>query len=124
MYPETANVRLEDMNALFGDSTTAMPTPASQAQASLLSGQDSPVPSLHLGQHTADSAIPGLDIDPPKVSIKNGKPVLSRQSSEGKEGVGGWISNIVKRTKREDGNEGDSRGGSYKRVDQQDEEEQ
>ncbi|KPI44314.1 High-affinity glucose transporter [Cyphellophora attinorum] len=32
LYPETANVRLEDMNALFGDATTAMPTPVSQAQ--------------------------------------------------------------------------------------------
>lgn len=119
IYPETANVRLEDMNALFGDATTAMGTPATNAETgSLFSGRGSPVPSFTLGQHGADSAIPGLDIDPPDVKVENGKPMLSASHSEG---VGGWISNLVKRSH---GNgEGDSRSirsGNYKPVGQND----
>ena len=107
------------MNALFGDATTAMPTPASRAESASLFGASSPVPSLHLGEHGADSAIPGLDIDPPDVQIKNGKPILSRQNSGEKEGRGGWISNIVQRSR---GNgEGDSASVKYKRVDQDEE---
>ena len=110
------------MNALFGDATTAMPTPASQAQSSLLSGPGSPS-SLNIGQHGADSAIPGLDIDPPKVQIEDGKPILSRRGSEasamsGKEGVGGWISSMVSRARNRGGDttESSSRSGRYERV--------
>lgn len=36
IYPETANVRLEDMNSLFGDATSVMPTPETLAQAESL----------------------------------------------------------------------------------------
>lgn len=113
IYPETANVRLEDMNSLFGDATSAMPTPATLAEAeSLFSGRGSPVPSLDIRRHGADSAIPGLDIDPPAV----GPESRGRKESDANEGIGGWISNIVKRSK---GNgEGDS--GKYKRVGQDD----
>lgn len=131
LYPETANVRLEDMNALFGDATTAMPTPSSQAQSSLVSGREgSPVPSMSLGQHGPDSAIPGLDIDPPKVNIENGKPILSRRESEAsgrsglsgtKEGMGGWISSMVSRARG--GKRDKSTGGSgrYERVEDEEE---
>ncbi|KAF2085787.1 hypothetical protein K490DRAFT_67384 [Saccharata proteae CBS 121410] len=120
IYPETANVRLEDMNSLFGDATSVMPTPATLAEAeSLFSGRGSPVPSLDIRRSGvgADNAIPGLNIDPPAVQVEDGKPMLSRQNSETNEGVGGWISNLVKRNK---GNgEGDSQGGgSYRRVGQ------
>src|SRR3954462_5514497 len=69
IYPETANVRLEDMNSIFGDATSQMPTPATLAEAeSLFSGRGSPIPSLDIRRQqsiTADSAIPGLDINPP-----------------------------------------------------------
>lgn len=117
IYPETANVRLEDMNSLFGDATTVMPTPQTLAEAeSLFSGhgRGSPVPSLDIRSGRAsDQAIPGLDIDPP--DIESGK-TMSKAEGEGGEGIGGWISNMVKRTK---GNgEGDS--GQYKRVGQDD----
>lgn len=113
-------MRLEDMNALFGDATSQMPTPASRAENASLFGQQSPVPSLTLGQHGADSAIPGLDIDPPNIDIENGKPVMSRSvSSNPKEGVGGWISGMVRRGKGND--DGDERSGSYKPVGQNDE---
>lgn len=105
------------MNALFGDATTTMTTPASRAESAPFSGNGSPVPSLHLGQHEADAAIPGLDIDPPDVEIRDGKAILStsRRSSVTSEGLGGWISNMVQRTR---GNgEGDASSAKYKRVD-------
>lgn len=122
IYPETANVRLEDMNSIFGDATTAMPTPATLAEAeSLFSGNRSPVPSFHLGEQGADNAIPGLDIDPPSVEVQNGKPMLSKdQDGEQGEGVGGWISNLVKRGKS--GGENGGGSGKYKKLGEEDDE--
>ncbi|KAF2688631.1 hypothetical protein K458DRAFT_428164 [Lentithecium fluviatile CBS 122367] len=121
LYPETANIRLEDMNSIFGDATSVMPTPQTLAEAeSLFSGSArSPVPSLDIrgSRGAADSAIPGLNIDPPdQVPGIDGTP--SKAETEQSEGIGGWISNMVQRTK---GNgEGDS--GKYKRVGQDDDE--
>ena len=114
IYPETANIRLEDMNSLFGDATTAVATPQTLAEAeSLFSGhgRGSPVPDLDIrgGRAGADSAIPGLDIEPPDLETGRSPP-----RSEAGEGVGGWISNMVKRNK----GDGDSTGGNYKRVGQ------
>jgi hypothetical protein len=107
------------MNALFGDATTAMPTPATLAEAESLFSR-SPVPSIDLQRNRtgpgADSAIPGLDIDPPAVEVEDGKPMLSKDTESQKEGVGGWISNLVKRTK--DGDNGEGGSGKYKRVGQ------
>lgn len=120
LYPETANIRLEEMDAIFGDATSVMPTPATLAEAESLFSRGSPVPSLDIRrQHiTADHAIPGLDIEPP-IPPKGGKAASTRTEGEGSEGLGGWISNIVKRTK---GNgEGDSQSGRYRRLDQDDE---
>lgn len=122
IYPETANVRLEDMNSIFGDATSVMPTPQTLAEAeSLFSGNRSPVPSIDLrsGRQGADSAIPGLDIDPPDLEGQDGKS-LPKTDGEGGEGIGGWISNIVKRNKGND--EGDSSSAKYKRVGQDDDE--
>lgn len=117
------------MNALFGDATTAMGTPASGRPGGSVSG--SPVPSLRLGEHDADSAIPGLDIEPPSVTIKDGKPILSRRGSASsimsqvssirenirEEGLGGWISNMVGRNPNGENTDGN---GKYKRVDEDD----
>jgi hypothetical protein len=117
IYPETANIRLEDMNSIFGDASTVMPSPATIAEVeSLFSGQRSPVTSLDMRRPSlsADNAIPGLDIDPPPVQVKNGKP-MSTQGSDHREGFGGWISSMVRRT-REDG---ESESGSYKPVRQE-----
>lgn len=105
------------MNSIFGDATSVMPTPQTLAEAeSLFSGSArSPVPSLDIrSNRAADAAIPGLDINPPEViGSHDGK------SGEQGEGIGGWISNIVKKSK---GNgEGDS--GKYRRVGQDDREE-
>lgn len=117
IYPETANVRLEDMNSLFGDASTAMPTPATLAEAESLFGDRSPVPSFRLGEQGADGAIPGLDIDPPQVEVQDGKPILPKQDGSG-EGVGGWISNLVKKSK---GGDDASGSGQYKRIGQDEE---
>ena len=109
------------MDQLFGDATTAMPTPAQHAEVeSLMSGNRSPVPSLDIrrggpGNFTADNAIPGLDINPPSASGENGKAQLPPDPQASSEGLGGWISRMVQRTK------GESKGGSgYGRLGQDD----
>ena len=124
-------MRLEDMNALFGDATTAMPTPATQAERGSLMGVGSPA-SLDLrrgnpepGMFSTSDAIPGLDIDPPHLDIgDDGKPIKvdsSRgRSANGGEGIGAWIGRMVSRTRRE--GSGSSRGGgNYGRVAQDEE---
>jgi hypothetical protein len=130
IYPETAGVRLEDMDALFGDATTAMPTPATRAETGSLMGASSPVPSMDLRRGVLagglngnglgpSSAIPGLDIDPPHVNIRNGKPQYGTDDDGStSEGVGGWISRIVNRNK---GDEESIKSGKYKPLDQDDE---
>lgn len=116
LYPETANVRLEDMDAIFGDAITAMPTPAQEAEVeSLLSASRSPVPSLDIrrpGDFTADNAIPGLDINPPKDGEEGGegKPETS-------EGIGGWISRMVNRNRATSRASGP---GNYRQLGQED----
>ncbi|KAH6642455.1 hypothetical protein C7974DRAFT_420744 [Boeremia exigua] len=111
IYPETANVRLEDMNSLFGDATTQAATEQQRAEVeSLMSGSGRGRGSERGGpQLAAEAAIPGLDIEPP--DLKNGR---SPPKSENGDGVGGWISNIVNRGKGDN----DGAGGKYKRVGQ------
>lgn len=131
------------MDALFGDATVA-PTPATLrgTEAGPLLGVSSPVPSMDLRRGImgggvgspaysgigASSAIPGLDIDPPHVRIENGKPLYSESVADGDEGegMGGWISRMVKRGDGESvrsGRSGQTRNGgngNYKQVDQDD----
>lgn len=109
------------MNSIFGDATTAAPTPQTLAEAeSLFSRSPS---SFRLGDDSGvagpqDAAIPDLEIDPPDVELSDGgKPLYSKDANEG-EGVGGWISNLVKKSKGETENGGGS--GKYKRVGQDD----
>jgi hypothetical protein len=123
LYPETANVRLEDMNALFGDATTAMPTPAQAAEQDSLMGVGSPS-SIDIrgggprGSFSAQDAIPGLDIDPPNLEIgPDGKPIeTSRGRSANGEGLGGWIGRMVSRN-RQDRSESQGQG-RYAKVGQ------
>lgn len=120
-------MRLEDMNALFGDATTAMPTPATQAERGSLMGVGSPG-SIDLrrgtpqpGMFSADDAIPGLDIDPPHLEFgPDGKPLYEdsrgqRQGATG-DGVGSWISRMVSRQRQE--RSVSQQGGKYDRVNQ------
>ncbi|OQN99662.1 hypothetical protein B0A48_14804 [Cryoendolithus antarcticus] len=121
IYPETANVRLEDMNSIFGDATTIAPTPEQHAEVeSLFSGTRSPVPSFRLGEDdNNDPNIPDLEIEPPNVEVEDGKPILPDGNGisvqDVKEGVGGWISNMVNRSKEEGSGSG---SGKYKKIDQ------
>jgi hypothetical protein len=101
------------MNSLFGDATTIAPTPETRAEAeSLFSGNRSPS-SFRLGDQGDE--VPEMDLQPPDVDVQDGKPILNERG----EGVGGWISNVVKRAKGEDPN---TLGGSgkYRRVGQND----
>ncbi|KAJ5562293.1 hypothetical protein N7461_001054 [Penicillium sp. DV-2018c] len=106
LYPETSGVRLEDMDALFGDASTTMPTPVTQGERGSLMGAGSPVPSLDLqrqyGQLGAENSIPGLDIDPPTSSHEGtstrGRLDSQRDNTRG-EGIGSWISSMVSRNR-------------------------
>ncbi|MCJ1307280.1 hypothetical protein MMC25_000926 [Agyrium rufum] len=146
LYPETANVRLEDMNLLFGDATTAMPTPAQHAEVESLMSR-SPVPSLDIRHNTpgrfgAQDAIPGLNLDPPEDvddDLKDGvadggRGALARGGGGkvgGEEGLGGWISRMVRRGGgggvgggggggKKGGGQGEEGQGRYTRMDQDD----
>lgn len=130
LYPETANVRLEDMDQLFGDATTAMPTPAQHAEVESLMSMRSPVPSLDIrrggpGQFSADSAIPGLDINPPVSgeSQENGNGALNGAADGGQraEGIGGWISRLARRGSGKSGAGKGGGDGAYRRLGQEDE---
>jgi len=124
------------MDILFGDATTAMPTPQTRAETGSLMGLGSPTGSVDLRRGILGStpqshpglgpsnAIPGLDIDPPHVSIVNGKPQYAADGENGEgEGVGGWISRMVSRN-RADGDGSimsgkSARSGQYKPLDQE-----
>lgn len=107
------------MNSLFGDATTAAPTPATLAEAeSLFSGNRSPVPSFRLGEGQQDPNVPDMDLQPPDVEIQDGKPLLGKDDASQKEGVGGWISSMVKRGRDQANGSG---SGRYKRIDGDDE---
>lgn len=125
MYPETANVRLEDMNALFGDATTAMPTPVTHAERESLMGVGSPSSmdirrgTPNLGSFSANDAIPGLDIDPPELEIgPDGKPIDSseRGRQANGDGFGSWIGRMVSRSRQREGSEGGK--GKYGKIGQ------
>ena len=109
------------MDQLFGDATTAMPTPAQHAEVESLMAR-SPVPSLDIrgrpGNFGADSAIPGLDINPPNGDAESSKG-RPRQIQSRNEGIGGWISRMVNRGKG-DGKGGGGGAGVYRRLGQGD----
>ncbi|KXX74384.1 High-affinity glucose transporter [Madurella mycetomatis] len=139
IYPETCGVRLEDMDALFGDATGAAGTPASSSTPAMHAESDalvrpgSPVPPLDIrsprssattSRFGATGAIPGLNIDPPNVaggdddrkartSARSSDPV--HQGAGG--GFGGWISRIMGRG-RAGGSS--SSGAQYAPLDQRD----
>ena len=117
------------MNALFGDATTAMPTPATQGEHGSLMGAGSPVSSLDIrrqhGQFGAESAIPGLDINPPTIppndNSKAGRTASLGGSGGRAEGIGGWISNMINQRK---GSGLNVHGGQYKRLGQDEQEQE
>ncbi|PWY79758.1 hypothetical protein BO83DRAFT_375703, partial [Aspergillus eucalypticola CBS 122712] len=100
LYPETSGVRLEDMNLLFGDATTAMPTPATQGERGSLMSAGSPVPSLDIRRQYGR-----LGQTAPFLAwtlthrIKPGRTGFREDTSSRPEGFGGWISNMITRHK-------------------------
>jgi hypothetical protein len=120
------------MDAIFGDATTAVATPNTLPETGSLLGASSPVPSMDLRRGIQSggpqfdglgpaSAIPGLEIDPPHVSIVNGKPQYASEA-DSSEGVGGWISRIVSRTRGDSASVRSGRTGDnsrYKPLDQE-----
>ena len=100
-----------------------MPTPAQEAEVeSLMSASRSPVPSLDIrrpGDFTSDNAIPGLNINPPKDGEDE---VADGKKADGTDGIGGWISRMVKRG-RATSKAGGSEAGNYRRLGQQDRDE-
>ncbi|KXH42327.1 hypothetical protein CNYM01_03916 [Colletotrichum nymphaeae SA-01] len=96
IYPETCGVRLEEMDSLFGDASTVIGTPSLHGREndSLMPG--SPIGSEYRGRpgnFTANSAIPGLSLDPP--DIPDGKG----QDGEASSTISGWVSRVVGRTR-------------------------
>ena len=121
IYPETANVRLEDMNSIFGDATTVAPTPEQIAEAdSFFSGNRSPM-SFRLGDQDEPPVPDSIDdLEVPDVKIQDGKPMYE-DGNGGGEGVAGWISNMAKGIKNQSNGNG-SGSGKYKKVGQEDDE--
>jgi hypothetical protein len=130
LYPETCGVRLEDMDVLFGDSTRALGTPASnttpamRAESDSLLRPESPMPPLDggassrspMGRHPASAAIPGLDIDPPVDVEADGKSRGGGRQGGGGGVVGGWFSRMMGRGS----GSGSGSGGEYAPVGQRD----
>lgn len=128
IYPETCGVRLEDMDSLFGDASTAIATPATMSpppamwpEAGSLIRTGSPVAPLDLRGRPAalgtGSAIPGLDIEPASANLADGKPQDQRPGEGG--GIRGWLSSVVNRGNSPSGSS--TGGGSYAPLGQRDE---
>ncbi|KAH8677454.1 hypothetical protein BX600DRAFT_492907 [Xylariales sp. PMI_506] len=106
IYPETCGVRLEEMDSLFGDATTAVGTPSLRSERA-----SSPVPSLDIRGRQGPDGIPPMDLEPPHVPISDGKPHLRSESgSRGR--VGEWLNRMVGRDR------GSSSSPAYERLDQ------
>lgn len=114
------------MDLLFGDASTAI-TPATQGERGSLMGAGSPVPSLDIrrqyGQLGPESAIPGLDIDPPNVSneaaVKPRSPPSQEDTGSRSDGIGRWFSSLVSR--RKDSQHEVHNTSQYKRLGQDEE---
>lgn len=92
IYPETAGVRLEDMDVLFGDAT-ALPSPENGPETDRLVAHNSGTSSNANG-----STFPDSDVEPPHLNYVNGRPQYTAKSSGG-QGLGGWMSQLVGRGK-------------------------
>ncbi|KAL7623953.1 Ribulose bisphosphate carboxylase large chain [Parahypoxylon ruwenzoriense] len=104
IYPETCGVRLEDMDSLFGDASTAAGTPGIRSETGSLVRAGSPIPSLDLRGRPLgpEFNIPPTDIEPPTVHVVDGKPQFRSESQNSRGRVGEWLTRMV----------GQNRGGS------------
>ncbi|KAI1323811.1 sugar transporter-domain-containing protein [Xylariaceae sp. FL0255] len=118
IYPETCGVRLEDMDSLFGDASTAIGTPGMRSETGSLVRAGSPVPSLDLRGRPSDN-IPPMDIDPPHVPIINGQPRYRSESRSSRGRVGEWLTRMVGQPRGSSGSPAGS--GRYAPIGQRDE---
>ncbi|OTB11334.1 hypothetical protein K445DRAFT_15791 [Daldinia sp. EC12] len=120
IYPETCGVRLEDMDSLFGDASTAVGTPGVRSETGSLVRAGSPVPSLDLRGRPlgSDANIPPMDIDPPVINIIDGKPQLRSESQSSRGRVGEWLTRMVGQNRG--GSSSPAGGGRYAPLDQRD----
>jgi len=93
-YPETKGLQLEDMDELFGDQTTAAPTPTAGSSLIRSSRVDSPVPTLGL---RSDGKI-----------TRPAHPAASSSSG----GISGFFRRIA------GNNQEDNSGGQYRRLEE------
>ena len=112
------------MNRLFNDAgPSEMPTPqTNRGEAGSLIRNGSPIPSMDLRQGSTAPYLQGdndsnLNVDPPHVDIRNGRPRYSKKSS------GSTTPSIMSRMTgmvRGDRSASGSRDGRYRLVGQQD----
>ncbi|CEJ79974.1 Putative Hexose transporter [[Torrubiella] hemipterigena] len=112
LYPETCGVRLEDMDAIFGDASTVMGTPSVRDEAGSLMRGGSPV-----GSARADAGDgPGLSFG---TALGNDFTKPSRQANSRGDGtISGWLSRVTGRSRSDSNNSGQ---GRYAPLDQQEE---
>lgn len=106
LYPETCGVRLEDMDALFGDATANLGTPAAPGTPSLAAAETARGIGRRGSPLGPSDAIPGLDIDPPDV-------VDHKSDGHGNGGLRAWFGRAM-------GRSGDAETGEYAPVEQRD----
>lgn len=109
-YPETRGVRLEEMDSIFGDASTAYAASSAQDESASLMRAGSPVGS---GLGFAPSGLPNLTMDDDG-DDNDGKPQTQTSGGEDRS-VGAWLSRVVR-------GRSDSRGSgrSYTPLGQQD----
>ncbi|PHH49200.1 Sugar transport protein 12 [Ceratocystis fimbriata CBS 114723] len=104
LYPETCGVRLEDMDQLFGDASTAIGTPSMHPNetASLIPGSSSGAsPRVRPGQFTTGNfAVPGFSLDPPdhlsgQAAAAAATSARKKGSNAAAGGARGWLSRVT-----------------------------
>ena len=117
IYPETRGVRLEEMDVLFDDASTASGRKTGVAETGLLAGID---PSGAHGHRAEPGLIaPSARLDP-SLDPAEADPLDHSQTSagSGSGGIWNWVSWMVK---RRSGREGGSDGARYAPLGQLDE---
>ncbi|KAI9823105.1 MAG: hypothetical protein M1826_000256 [Phylliscum demangeonii] len=120
LYPETSGVRLEDMDAIFGDATTTAPTPATMVSS------PAEAEPLTARRRTPLDGFPGFNLDPPPVLPDDDERAKTTTVTAGigswsgrRAGFGGWMKSIFRRGRGAADGEasgGPGRGVQYRRI--------
>ncbi|ODA82116.1 hypothetical protein RJ55_00621 [Drechmeria coniospora] len=99
LYPETCGIRLEEMDSIFGDASTAAGTPSIRAETGSLMRGGSPVGS---GRGAGPSnSMPGLSLEHDGEVDEDHKSQAQTGGGDDKT-IGGWLSRVAGRG-RDDG---------------------